>query len=292
MPKALVLGGATGLLGQALTTVLAQRGWETESMGRETGQLTSLAFISDQLEKSRPDVVFNAIAWTQVDDAEDHEEEAMLVNCTLPDTLARAVASLEGCRLVHYSTDFVFSGQGQRAWTEEDTPNPINVYGKSKLQGEKAVRDILPDRSCILRTAWLFGPGRKNFVQTILGACKNGALLKVVDDQTGSPTFTHDLALWSALLAEKGATGLWHAVNSGQANWYELAAEAIQAAEANCGIAPIPSSQWPQKAKRPAYSVLSNNKLAAFLGKKPRPWQQALRDHIICGTESLPRNLC
>lgn len=281
MPKALVLGGATGLLGQALINELAVRGWEAAALGRRDGDLLDPAFISDALKRFQPDVVFNAAAWTQVDDAEDHAEEAMSMNRALPDTLARIVSGTANAFLVHYSTDFVFSGPGTTPWKETDKPMPQSVYGETKLAGEEAVLEILPDRSCIVRTAWLFGPGRKNFVDTIIHACKSQEMLKVVDDQLGSPTYTPDLAQWSAALAEKRANGLWHGVNSGRASWCELATEAVQLVSSPCRIAPITSAEWPQKARRPAYSVLDNSKLAQFLGAKPRPWQKALREYVF-----------
>ena len=143
------------------------------------------------------------------------------------------------------------------------------------------VLNELPDRSLVLRTAWLFGPGRRNFVQTILDACRRRDVISVVHDQNGSPTYTLDLALWSARLAEAGQTGLWHAANSGRASWCELACEAVALAGSPCRVEPIPGSAWPQKARRPAFSVLNCDKLAQFLGETPRPWPQALRDYLF-----------
>lgn len=281
MPKALVLGGATGLLGQALMSVLAERGWETQSLGREDGNLLDYAFIKEQLANAGADAIFNTIAWTQVDDAEDYPKEALEINRTLPDAIARALSGMDKGHLVHYSTDFVFSGPHPGPWNETEAPNPQSVYGRTKLEGERAVASLLPERSCIVRTAWLFGPGKKNFVSTILNAAQKRDTLNVVDDQVGSPTYTRDLAMWSAMLAEARATGIWHAVNSGRASWCDLAGEAVQLASLPCRIIPIPSSAWPQKAKRPSNSVLDNSKLSAFLGQKPRCWAQGLRDYIF-----------
>lgn len=281
MPKALVLGGATGLLGQALVAMLAARGWQTESLGRGDGNLMDLSFVQDRLARAHADVIFNTVAWTQVDDAEDNEEKALEINRTFPDALARIISGMDKGHLVHYSTDFVFYGHHTVPWQETDTPNPKSVYGCTKLEGEKAVLQALPERSCVLRTAWLFGPGKKNFVKTIVDACQSRDVLNVVDDQMGSPTYTCDLALWSAMLAEERVTGIWHTVNSGQASWCELASEAVLLASARCRIDPIHSDKWPQKARRPKNSVLDNSKLAGFLGKKPRPWPQALRDYIF-----------
>lgn len=281
MAKALVLGGVTGLLGQALTRVLKERGWQVATLGRTDGNLLEMSFLEDHLAAADADAVFNAVAWTQVDDAEDHPEDALLINRTLPDALARVLKALGRGHLVHFSTDFVFSGPHQHPWREEDAPNPVSVYGSTKLAGEEAVLRILPERSCIARTAWLFGPGRKNFVDVILEACRKRDAISVVHDQFGSPTYSLDLAQWSVELAEKNATGIWHTVNSGQASWCELASEAIALTAGPCRLEPIASSQWPQKAQRPAYSVLDTSKLSGFLGKKPRPWPQALREYLF-----------
>lgn len=281
MGKALVLGGDTGLLGQALVRLLQRRGWETESLGRKNGDLQNFSFLQKKIGEAKADVVFNTIAWTRVDDAEDFHDEATGLNRAFPDAVARALANTSKGHMIHFSTDFVFSGEHQAPWKENDTPRPANIYGLTKLEGERAVLEILPDRSCVIRTAWLFGSGKKNFISTILSAASARDVISVVDDQVGSPTFTDDLALWSILLAEKQATGIWHGVNSGQASWCELASEAVHLASIPCHVEPIPSVEWPQKAIRPANSVLDNSKLANFLGQKPRPWPVALRDYIF-----------
>lgn len=281
MPKALVLGGATGLLGQALVHTLTAQHWEVDTLGRKDGDLFNLEFLETQLKNANADTIFNTIAYTQVDAAEDHPEEALQLNRILPDALARLVKSLGHGFLVHYSTDFVFSGERHTPWSETDSTNPASIYGSTKLAGEKAIQDVLPESSAIIRTAWLFGPGRKNFVSTILGACQKKDRLTVVHDQIGSPTYTLDLAEWSIQIAKHNAAGLWHAVNSGHASWCELAAEAIALEEGPCKLEPINSSEWPQKVVRPAYSVLNNEKLSSFLGRKPRPWPQALRDYLF-----------
>ena len=136
MAKALVLGGATGLLGQALTRVLTERGWQVETLGRADGNLLEMPFLEERLAKADADAVFNAVAWTQVDDAEDHPEDALLMNRTLPDALARVLKALGRGHLVHFSTDFVFSGPHQTPWREDDAPHPAGVYGRTKLAGD------------------------------------------------------------------------------------------------------------------------------------------------------------
>lgn len=281
MAKALVLGGATGLLGQALVRVLTANQWQVETLGRNDGDLANMDFLGQRLEQADADIVFNTVAYTQVDAAEDHPEEALQINRIFPDALARLLKSLGHGFLIHYSTDFVFSGERHVPWTETDATCPTSIYGSTKLAGEEAVQTVLPEDSAIVRTAWLFGPDRKNFVSTILDACKKRDKVNVVHDQIGSPTYTMDLAEWSLKIAEAKASGIWHAVNGGQASWCELASEAIALTDGPCKLEPITSLEWPQKVRRPAYSVLNTDKLSALLGKKPRPWPQALRDYLF-----------
>ena len=278
--KALILGGRTGLLGQALHRVLSAQAWEVSTLGREDGDLLDADFLAQAVDKAQPDVIFNTVAWTQVDAAEDDCDAAMRWNRALPALLARLVKGTPR-HLLHYSTDFVFSGNKDQPYTEEDIPDPVTVYGKSKLAGEQAIMETAPDNSCILRTAWLFGPGRKNFVTTILDACHKRDAITVVHDQIGSPTYSLDLASWSAMLAEARITGIFHAVNGGRASWCELACEAVALSETPCRVDPISSAQWPQKAKRPAFSVLNTAQLTFALGLTPRPWPQALRDYLF-----------
>ena len=277
-PKALVLGGHTGLLGQALMDALNRASWRATPLGRQDGQILDVNFLARKIKRSAPDVIFNTIAWTQVDLAEEHSSEAMALNRGLVASLAHSIKDTS-IRLVQYSTDFVFDGAKQSPYTVEDVPKPESVYGITKLAGEHTLRILPPEQYCIVRTAWLFGPGRKNFVSTILDACRKRDSIDVVHDQTGSPTYTRDLAQWSLKLAELGAGGLFHAVNGGQASWCDLACEAINLVDAQCRVNPISSAQWQQKAKRPHFSVLDTGSLTQ-LGIAPRPWPLALREYL------------
>jgi dTDP-4-dehydrorhamnose reductase len=287
VPTALVLGGHTGLLGQALMDALSSSAWHATALGRQDGQILDVNFLSRKIKRIAPDVIFNAIAWTQVDLAEERPSEAMSLNRSLVSNL---VYSTKGTpiRLVQYSTDFVFDGAKQTPYTTEDAPKPESVYGMTKLAGEQALAILPPEQYCIMRTAWLFGPGRKNFVSTILNACHKRDSIDVVHDQTGSPTYTRDLAQWSLKLAELEAGGIFHAVNGGQASWCDLACEAVNLAEASCRVNPISSAQWQQKAKRPHFSVLDTSRLTQVTGIVPRPWPQALREYLY--REYLPLN--
>ena len=288
-PVALVLGGATGMLGQALTRAAEAKGWTVRTLGREDGPVTSPDWLEARIADLNPRYVFNAVAYTAVDDAEEHADEAYAVNKSFPALLGRIVRG-SSVRLIHYGTDFVFNGKKRTPYVEDDPTDPLSVYGASKLAGEQALLTATPDNACVLRSAWLFGPGRKNFVSTILRLAASSPRLTVVHDQVGSPTFTADLAAMSLALAEAEATGVVHAANGGQASWCELACEAVSLANVDSLVQPITSEQWPQKARRPTYSVLDTGRLTRLTGIKPRPWPQALRDYIFqsfaAGTEA------
>ncbi len=277
--RAIVLGGKTGLLGRPLAEALESVGfavWPTTRIELDPFDADAVAKALDAFEASH---LFNTVAYTAVDKAEDEPGEAYRLNRDLPRLLGRACGRA-GAMFVHYSTDFVFNDAKQTPYAEEDPPAPQSVYGASKWAGEQAILELGLLKYQILRTAWLFGPGKKNFVATILGLARNRTELRVVGDQTGSPTYTLDLAGWSADLAVRGVTGLFHAVGSGQASWCELAAEAVAAAGLHCQVASIPSDEYPQKARRPRYSVLSNTKLAEAIGRVPRPWVQTVREYV------------
>lgn len=276
----LVLGGQTGMLGQALTEACRARGWRVKTLGRTDGPILEPDFLEEQIAGFNPDLLFNTIAYTQVDQAEDEPERAYLLNKSFPALLGRVLRGSD-CALVHYSTDFVYNGKKRDPYLETDSTDPQSVYGASKLAGENALRELDLPKLLILRTAWLFGPGRRNFVSVILNKAVDRNQLTVVHDQVGSPTYTLDLAEMSLALVDKQATGLVHAVNSGQASWCELASEAVSLNNGLTNVEPICSGQWPQKAKRPEYSVLSTDLLTELTGYRPRPWPQALRDYIF-----------
>lgn len=283
LSKALILGGKSGLLGKALVETLVKAGWEVETTGISRDTDLSKVDISKDLtalmHNFDPDVVFNTIAYTQVDMAEDDVEGATMINRTYPAIIARVVKE-HGCRFVHYSTDFVFDGKGNTPYSETDATNPLSVYGRTKLEGEEAVIESGLEKYTIIRTAWLFGSGKKNFVSTILDLCNRRNSLNVVHDQIGSPTYTFDLAEHSLSLVEAEANGIFHIVNSGVASWCDFAGEAARLAGVACVVHPITSAEYPQKAVRPSYSVLDTSSFTKITGITPRPWAQALRDYI------------
>ena len=286
MRSAVVLGGKTGLLGQALYMAMTRRGWTVHAPGRADLDLFDRPAVEDYLARTGADILFNTVAYTKVDQAEDEPSEAARLNRQLPLVLGQASRNA-GVRLVHYSTDFVFNGKKTTPYTTEDQPDPRSVYGSTKLQGERELLALGLPGLIIIRTSWLFGPCKINFVTRILELAASRPELSVVHDQVGSPSYTPDLAANSLALVDSGATGLFHLANSGQASWCELAAEAVRGADLPCRVKPITSAQYPQKAARPAYSVLDLSKFTAATGITPRPWLQALREFLFSREDCL-----
>lgn len=286
MRSAVVLGGKTGLLGQALSMAMTRRGWTVHAPGRADLDLFDRPAVEDYLARTGADILFNTVAYTKVDQAEDEPSEAARLNRQLPLVLGQAARNA-GVRLVHYSTDFVFNGKKTTPYTTEDQPDPRSVYGSTKLQGERELLALGLPGLIIIRTSWLFGPCKINFVTRILELAASRPELSVVHDQVGSPSYTPDLAANSLALVDSGATGLFHLANSGQASWCELAAEAVRGADLPCRVKPITSAQYPQKAVRPAYSVLDLSKFTAATGITPRPWLQALREFLFSREDCL-----
>jgi len=238
---------------------------------------------------AEPDVVLNAAAHTGVDACETESEQAYQVNALAPAEWARALAA-RGIRFIHVSTDYVFPGDGERPYREDDPSDPRTVYGASKRAGEIAVLGTDP-RALVVRTSWVFGPGR-NFVAAILEQARKrrageaAGPLRVVDDQHGSPTSAADLARTLLQIArrmaagEAGLSGLLHLRNAGETTWFELARETLSlAGYEEVAIEPVPTSAFPTAATRPAYSVLDCERARA-LGLELRPWQEALADHL------------
>jgi dTDP-4-dehydrorhamnose reductase len=286
MRSAVVLGGKTGLLGQALSLALTRQGWAVHAPGRDELNLFERPAVEDYLARTKAEVLFNTVAYTKVDQAEDEPAEASRLNRQLPLVLGKAVQAA-GVPMVHYSTDFVFSGRKTSPYGPADQTAPCSVYGQTKLQGERELMSLGLPNLLIIRTSWLFGPCKTNFVTRILELAASRPELSVVHDQIGSPSYTPDLAAGSLALLAAGATGIFHLANAGQASWCELATEAVRGADLACRIKPIPSSEYPQKACRPAYSVLDLGAFTAATGIAPRPWLQALREFLFSREDCL-----
>lgn len=277
--------GSGGQLGRCLSEQLATAGAGVQvvALDRTRLDIARPESVRAVLDAERPEVVANAAAFTWVDRCETERELAWRINAEAPGLLARECAS-RGIRLVHVSTDYVFDGRSQRPYAEDDPPAPQTEYGRSKLEGERQVMRELPG-ALVVRTSWVFGPGR-NFVATILAlAAKRRAEhdrtpLRVVDDQFGSPTYAADLAGWIARLVEAGAGGLYHLANRGVATWWEVAREALDVGGlGDISIERVATDEFPRPAPRPAYSALDGSKADAA-GIRRRGWREALADYV------------
>ena len=226
-----------------------------------------------------PELVINAAAYTNVDGCETDRDRCFAVNAVGVKNIALACRG-RGIRIVHFSTDYVFDGRKEIPYGEADETAPLNVYGASKLEGERFLQ-ALSDRWLLIRTAWLYGRNGKNFVKTILEKAATVKTLDVVDDQIGSPTYSWDLAAAVRLLIEEGHDGLFHLTNRGRCSWYEFACKIVQYAGMNdVTVRPIQSAGLARPAVRPAWSVLSSRKFSEATGKTMRFWQIALQDYL------------
>ena len=249
--------GGSGQLAKSLVNLLNQREIPHIAWSRADLDISDLTAIN-KIKESKISVLINCAAWTDVDGAEDETKKALLVNKVGAENLALAARELE-IPLIHISTDYVFSGNGQRPWKVNDDTVPTTQYGMTKLMGEEAIRDIWPDKGIILRTAWLYGPYGKNFAKTILRKILGTKdSIRVVNDQLGQPTSTVDLAKQILRCIDlECPPGIYHATNSGEASWWEFASELANL----CGvdgnrIQALTSKEFASKAKRPTYSVL------------------------------------
>lgn len=275
-----ILGGRTGLLGQALTTAFARAGALVFPLSRRDCDVLAPLSVEQWLDRNDPDLLVNATGYTQVDLAEDEPEMAFALNGSAPPLLA-TLAARRAIPFVHYSTDFVFSGGKHTPYTEYDEPGAASVYGISKADGERGLLKLGYNRTLIIRISWLFGPGRPNFVKKILGLADAHSKLTVVNDQIGSPSYTPDIAENTLRLLERDATGLFHLANSGETSWHGLANMAVTLAGKTCTVSPVPSSDYPTKAVRPPYSVLDLGKFIRTTGTTPRRWEDALKQYVL-----------
>jgi dTDP-4-dehydrorhamnose reductase len=252
--------GANGQLGKALTRELDLRGIVYAAFGSDTLDITNTESVNQIFEKIKPDVVINTAAWTDVDGAESNRDAAFEVNGVGVANLARA-STHAAAVLVHVSTDYVFSGQSDQPWTEDSPLDPQSVYGHSKAAGELAIGTIYPERSYIVRTAWLYSEFGKNFAKTMCNlAVSSDKEVKVVNDQVGQPTNANELAAQLIdLVGSRAAFGIYHGTSSGQTSWFEFAQEIFKLCDADVHrVTAVSSSQFPRPAKRPNFSVLSH----------------------------------
>jgi dTDP-4-dehydrorhamnose reductase len=268
------------MLGTDLMGLLAKSGTEVLAVDLEELDITEADAVSEFLARYRPGLVINAAAFTDVDACETMQEAAFSVNAQGTANLANACKDVSAV-LMHISTDYVFDGRNRQPYDEEEAMSPLGVYGRSKAEGEKRVRMILPDNHCIVRTEWLYGTKGKNFVDAILRQVETKDRLTVVDDQTGSPTYTVDLAAALLKIADKGGLGTFHVTNSGETTWHGFACKILEMAEiSGVRVEPIKSRDLERPAPRPGYSILSNARFTELTGERLRDWEQALGAYL------------
>lgn len=277
--------GAAGMLGTEVLRELdrlrlaGQAVGKVTAAGRDRLDLTDPAAVRAVVREVRPEVVVNCAAWTAVDDAESHEEEALAVNGHGVRELAAACAGA-GARLVHVSTDYVFDGTAAGPYPEDAPPAPVNAYGRTKLAGERAVLELLPETGYVVRTAWLYGAGGPNFVRTMVRLAAERETVDVVDDQHGQPTPAAELARRLVVLPRVGApAGIYHGTCAGRTTWYGLAREVFTLLGADPGrVRPTTSAAYPRPARRPANSVLGHDRWRVAGLPPMRHWRRALHD--------------
>jgi dTDP-4-dehydrorhamnose reductase len=278
-----LITGAAGQVGRELV----HRAPPTVSLlalDRERLDITDDGAVAEVMHKFQPTHIINAAAYTAVDRAETERDAAWALNALAPGTLAAAAARSGCCRMIHISTDYVFDGDSSRPYLTDDAPRPLSVYGASKLEGERAVLELLPAHSAIVRTSWVYGAHGRNFVHTMLRLMREHSTVRVVADQIGSPTAAGPLAdvLW-ALTLRPALTGLFHWTDAGTASWYDFAVAIAEDAQMRgllgqpVTITPIATEEYPTPARRPRLSLLDKRSTVAALGFAPEHWRTPLR---------------
>ena len=243
--------------------------------------ITNFSDICNFVEIHKPDFIINCAAYTAVDKAEDDNEICAKINTLAVENLANA-AKIANAKIIHVSTDYVYGGDATMPYIESDTTNPKSVYGKTKLDGEIALANILPEQSITIRTSWLYSSYGRNFVKTMISLGKERESLNVVCDQHGTPTFARDLAnaIMSIVKSNKFEAGIYNYSNEGECSWYEFACEIFKLAKIDCKVNAITTDQYPTKAQRPAYSVLDKSKIKRVYGLEIPEWRVSLKECI------------
>jgi dTDP-4-dehydrorhamnose reductase len=282
--RKILITGSHGQLGRAVAEACATRDIECEGRDIDTLDIGDAESVTAWIEGSSPSDVINCAAHTAVDDCEADEQLAMKINGTAVGFLAAACNAV-GARLVQISTDYVFAGDSERPYREDDPVAPISAYGRTKLRGEELA--MTARRHLIVRTAWLYGRGGRNFVEAIRGQIDNGVdSLRVVADQRGSPTFCHDLAGAILDLVHADTEGVVHAVNSGETTWHGFAVAIASLLGAEIEVLRVTSDEVQRPAPRPAYSVLDTTRLSGILGSRMPAWEDALARYLEASCES------
>ena len=282
--KILVIG-KNGQLGKSIHKSVTNNEQTDEFVfvGREGLDLSSTDSITDYFNHNNFDIIINCAAHTAVDKAEEEAVLANQINHLAVAQLAQ-IAKMQQAKLIHISTDYVFDGESDKPYTEADATNPINIYGKTKLAGEQALKEIMPTDAIIIRTSWVYSEYGNNFVKTMLRLGKERDELNVVSDQIGSPTYATDLAnvilniVQNKAFKEAGQkTQVFHYSNAGEISWYEFAKEIFKIAKIDCKANPIVTEQYPTPAKRPKNTLMGKNKITEKFGVDIPDWTESIQ---------------
>ena len=282
--KVLIIG-KNGQLGQSINKITSSENTKEEYIfvGRSELDLSNTASISTYFKQNKFDVIINCAAYTAVDKAESESDLANQINYLAVKQIAEACKH-QGAKLIHISTDYVFDGKNYKPYIEDDITNPKNVYGSTKLLGERAVQEVIPTDAAIIRTGWLYSEYGNNFVKTMIKLGDSGKEVRVIFDQIGSPTYAGDLAQTvldiiksNHLRSKKLHTQIFHYSNEGICSWYDFANSIFDIENIDCKVIPIEGREWEMPAKRPYYTVLNKSKLKSTYGIEIPYWQYSLR---------------
>ncbi len=282
----ILLLGKTGMLGSCfMDFFVGMVGLNLHAYNHADLDITDTNKLRDKFLEIKPDLVINCTAYTAVDDAEKNKDLAFRINAEAVGEIAKSCKEIDAA-LIHFSTDYVFDGMKAAGYSEDDNVSPINVYGESKLAGEKLIMENM-EKYYIIRTSWLFGKNGKNFVDTMIKlgavAIQNETEMKVVNDQIGAPTYTHDLvnAVIGQIIEplEDGKPlpfGIYHLTNSGVCSWYDFAKRIFEIRKMGVKVLPVTTTEFPRPAKRPSYSILLNSKISPM-----RSWEDAVELYLV-----------
>ncbi len=272
----LLISGSQGQLGREIQKEGEKRGYQVYPFSHKELDITKISAVETAVQELKPDIIVNCAAYNQVDQAEKEREAAWKVNVEGVENLALS-SRRHGSFLVHYSTDYVFSGNQSYPYREEDLPSPLNYYGKTKWEGEKVLEKVLsPSQFLLLRVSWVFGNNPKvSFPLKLLQWSREKQTLRIVDDQISSPTYAYDAAYFTLELLEKDAQGLFHFANSGYCSRYQWAKFILEKLNWRGQLFPAKSSDFPTPAQRPLFSALDSRKVETVLKRKIPSWEEA-----------------
>ena len=293
--KILIIG-RNGQLGRSIKKIVSLKNTKDEYtfVGRNEIDLSDLESVTTYFNKNKFDIIVNCAAYTAVDKAESEPDLANQINHLSVKQIAK-VSKQQSAKLIHISTDYVFDGKNYQPYTEGDSTIPQNVYGSTKLAGERAIQEVMTTDATILRTSWLYSEFSNNFVKTMLKLCSDNKEIKVISDQIGTPTYASDLAKAvieiidsSYLKAKEQKTQIFHYSNEGVCSWYDFAENIFNIDNVTCKVVPIEGSEWKMPAKRPYYTVLNKNKFKTTFGVEIPYWRDSLHEclkHIKTNSE-------